>query len=171
MRYSLIWVGINPPGTTLNITPAAQSSSRYTANTAPRRPKRFAYQSLIAVRAAQEKAVKRTENPAKQAIDQPVGRSSSRRVGFNSRLRQRGESVSELMAEIIVGRRWSPANCLCRTGRNWRKTPSGANTAQHQRNSDNGRRSLLWRSRTTDVPRQRQSPSSILRSDVLRRRH
>ena len=31
----------------------------------------FAHQPLIAVRTAQEKAVKRTENPAEQTIDQP----------------------------------------------------------------------------------------------------
>lgn len=72
----------------------------------------FAHQPLIAVRAAQEKAVKRTENPAKQTIDQPVGRSFFAPCGFNSRAASAGESVSELMAEITVEMAMVTANCL-----------------------------------------------------------
>lgn len=67
----LILGGNKPAGDDFKHHPSGAEQQQVHRKHCATASKRFAYQSLIAVRAAQEKAVKRTENPAKQAIDQP----------------------------------------------------------------------------------------------------
>ena len=70
-EIQLILGGNKPAGDDFKHHPSGAEQQQVHRKHCATASKRFAYQSLIAVRAAQEKAVKRTENPAKQTIDQP----------------------------------------------------------------------------------------------------
>ncbi len=104
----------------------------------PASAKRFAHQPLIAGRAAVEKAVERTENPAEQTIDKPGREIFRGAVWLQQQRSQRRRERQRVDGGDHRGNRYRHRKLLVElTGHTGEERHRHEHRAQHQRNGDN----------------------------------